>query len=156
MTPVCLAFTLFAATAGASTVNETQLASSTAFELAKSAVAACAKDHYAVTATVVDRSGRVLAQLRQNQAGTHTLDSSRKKAFTAASMNQPTANLMKLVNEKPLLAPLKDMDDNLLFLAGGLPVQVNETTVGAIGVGGAPGGHLDVICAETAIKAVIK
>ncbi|KDM93327.1 GlcG/HbpS family heme-binding protein [Photobacterium galatheae] len=157
LTPVCLALSVFAASASAATtVTETQLSSNTAFELAQSAVAQCAKDNYAVTATVVDRSGRVLAQLRQNQAGPHTLESSRKKAFTAVSMKQPTANLMKLVNDKPLLAPLKDMDDNLLLLAGGLPVSVNNQVVGAIGVGGAPGGHLDAACAEAAIKAVIK
>ncbi|MGR5457320.1 heme-binding protein, partial [Vibrio alfacsensis] len=40
----------------------------------------------------------------------------------------------------------------LLFLAGGVPVQVNSAMIGAIGVGGAPGGHLDVACAEKAIK----
>ncbi|MEL6115725.1 heme-binding protein [Photobacterium sp. SP02] len=154
---LCLAFSVFVASASAATtVAETQLASGTAFDLAQAAVAQCAKDNYAVTATVVDRSGRVLAQLRQNNAGPHTLDSSRKKAFTAVSMKQPTANLMTLVNDKPLMAPLKDMDDNLLFLAGGLPVSVDNQVVAAIGVGGAPGGHLDVAYAEAAIKAVIK
>ena len=133
-----------------------QLSSSTAFALANSAVSQCAKANYSVTATVVDLSGRVKAQLRNDNAGPHTLDSSRKKAFTAVSMKQPTANVMKTVAEKPILEPLKDMDDNLLFLAGGIPIKVNNQLVGAIGVGGAPGGHLDVACAEEAIKTVLK
>ncbi|MDX1302987.1 heme-binding protein [Photobacterium sp.] len=137
------------------TVNLTQLSSASAFELAQNAVSQCAKDGYNVTATVVDLSGRVQAQLRHNNAGPHTLDSSRKKAFTAVSMKQPTANLMKTIADKPILVPLKDMDDNLLFLAGGIPLKSKDQVVGAIGVGGAPGGHLDVACAEAAIKAVM-
>ena len=157
---IVLAATLLAASSSV-LANEkvstvTQLSSATAFELANAAVGQCAKDGYNVSATVVDISGRVQAQLRYDNASPHTLDSSRQKAFTAVSMKQPTANLMKLVAEKPLMDPLRDMDDNLLFLAGGLPVEYKGQIVGAIGVGGAPGGHLDVICAEAAIKAVMK
>ena len=157
---IVLAATLLAASSSV-LANEkvsmvTQLSSATAFELANAAVGQCAKDGYNVSATVVDISGRVQAQLRYDNASPHTLDSSRQKAFTAVSMKQPTANLMKLVAEKPLMDPLRDMDDNLLFLAGGLPVEYKGQIVGAIGVGGAPGGHLDVICAEAAIKTVMK
>lgn len=134
----------------------TQLSSSIAMSLAVAGVRECAKDNYNVTTTVVDVAGRVLVQLRNDKATTHTLESSRQKAFTAVSMKQPTANLMKLIQDKPILAPLQNMDDNLLFLAGGLPIKVNDQIVGGIGIGGAPGGHLDVACAEAAIKSVMK
>lgn len=136
------------------TVSVTQISSKSAFLLAQDAVNQCEAKGYKVSATVVDVSGQVLAQLRSDGAGIHTLDSSRKKAFTVASMKQPSGNLMKLVAEKPIMQPLQNMDDNLLFLAGGVPLQLNETFIGAIGVGGAPGGHLDVECAEAAIKKV--
>ena len=59
---------------------------------------------------------------------------------------------MKLIADKPIMQPLQNMDENLLFLAGGVPVQANNAMIGAIGVDGAPGGHLDVACAEKAIK----
>ncbi|PSW16340.1 heme-binding protein [Photobacterium rosenbergii] len=157
---IVLAATLLAASssvlADEKVTTITQLSSAAAFELANAAVGQCAKDGYNVSATVVDISGRVQAQLRYDNASPHTLESSRQKAFTAVSMKQPTANLMKLVAEKPLMDPLRDMDDNLLFLAGGLPVEYKGQVVAAIGVGGAPGGHLDVICAEAAIKSVMK
>lgn len=139
----------------ATTISVTQLSSKTAFKLAKTSVEQCENQGYRVTTTVVDIAGNVLAQLRADGAGTHTLESSRKKAFTAASMKQPTEKLMKLIAEKTVLQPLKDMDDNLLLLAGGLPIIVNQQVVGAIGVGGAPGGHLDVQCAKAAIKEVL-
>ncbi|MEJ2764822.1 heme-binding protein [Photobacterium sp. MCCC 1A19761] len=152
-----LAATSFQASAEnqAATISIAQISSATAFALSQEAVAQCAAKGYTVTATVVDVTGNVIAQLRADNAGKHTLDSSRKKAFTAASMKQPTANLMKTIADKPMLQPLKDMDDNLLLLAGGLPLTVNNTVIGAIGVGGAPGGHLDVQCAEAAINKVL-
>ncbi|WP_067522287.1 GlcG/HbpS family heme-binding protein [Endozoicomonas ascidiicola] len=136
------------------TVSVTEISSATAFQLAQGAVNQCKAQGYKVSATVVDMSGNVLAQLRENGAGIHTLDSSRKKAFTVVSMKRPSGDLMKLVADKPILQPLQNMDENLLFLAGGIPVTLNDVQIGAIGVGGAPGGHLDVACAEEAIKAV--
>ncbi|MCG7491372.1 heme-binding protein [Vibrio sp. Of14-4] len=137
------------------TVSVNQISSTAALSLVKEAVHKCELDGYKVTATVVDLSGNVLAQLRSDGAGVHTLESSRKKAFTVASMKQPSGNLMNLIVDKPILQPLQNMDDNLLFLAGGVPIQVNNAIVGAIGVGGAPGGHLDTACAESAIKTVL-
>ncbi|MGF1803274.1 heme-binding protein [Vibrio gigantis] len=134
------------------TVSFTQISSEAAFKLAHEAVSQCEADGYKVSATVVGLSGNVIAQLRSDGAGIHTLDSSGKKAFTVASMKQPSGNLMKLIADKPIMQPLQNMDDNLLFLAGGVPVQLNNAMIGAIGVGGAPGGHLDVACAEKAIK----
>ena len=147
-----LAFNTFA-NQKTQTISINQISSKTSYTLATAALKKCSNDGYRVSATVVDLSGNVLAQLRADQAGVHTLESSRKKAFTAMSMKRPSGELMTLIAEKPLLKPLQNMDDNLLFLAGGLPIQVNGNVIGAIGVGGAPGGHLDVACAESAIKA---
>jgi len=137
------------------TISIAQVSSFTAFELAKEAVQQCQVKGYKVSATVVDISGNVIAQLRFDNAGKHTLDSSRKKAFTAASMKQDTAKLMKLIADKPILQPLQNMDNNLLLLAGGIPLKNKDVTIGAIGVGGAPGGHLDVQCAQAAIDKVM-
>lgn len=136
-------------------VSVTQISSQFAFELAQEAVNQCSAEGYKVSATVVDLPGNVMAQLRADGAGIHTLDSSRKKAFTVISMKQPSGNLMKTIAEKPILQPLQYMDENLLFLAGGVPVELNKAMIGAVGVGGAPGGHLDVACAEAALKKLL-
>nr|WP_257292439.1 heme-binding protein [Endozoicomonas sp. ONNA1] len=71
-------------------------------------------------------------------------------------MGQPTANLAKLVTDKPFLQGLKDMDARMLLLGGGMPIKVDGQIVGGIGIGGAPGGHLDQACAEQAIKITLK
>jgi uncharacterized protein GlcG (DUF336 family) len=103
---------------------------------------------------VVDRGGNLLAFVRHPLAGPHTVNSSRGKAFTAASMGSSTAGLSKMIAEKPFLAGLRDMDDRLVILGGGLPVSIGETHVGGIGVGGAPGGHLDEACAQAGLDAI--
>ncbi len=60
-------------------VSFTQIPSEAAFKLAHEAVNQCEADGYKVSATVVDLSGNVIAQLLPHGAGIHTLDSSRKK-----------------------------------------------------------------------------
>ena len=41
-----------------------------------------------------------------------------------------------------------------LLLRGGVPIKVGNETIGAIGVGGAPGSNLDEQCAMSAIEKV--
>ncbi len=127
----------------------------TAQQLASAAMAKCSADGYSVSVSVVDASGLVRVQLRADSAGPHTLESSRKKAFTSASMGRPTADFANMIAEKPFLAGLRDMDPNLLMLGGGLPLNSDGNKLGGIGVGGAPGGHLDSACAQAAIDKVL-
>lgn len=121
---------------------------------ASAAVEKCAKDGYKVTAAVVDKAGVLRAQLRGDGAGPHTVDSSRKKAYTAASLGRTTSELGELVVKAPHLHSLGKMNDNILLLGGGLPIQFGNEIVGGIGVGGAPGTHLDDACAQAGLDAI--
>ena len=118
------------------------------------ALEACKKDGYRVSVSVVDRSGILRAMGRADGAGPHTVDSSRKKAYTAASVRRPTTELADLITKVPTLQPLRDMNDNILILGGGLPIEIGGDVVGGIGVGGAPGAHLDDACAQEGLDAV--
>lgn len=42
--------------------------------------------------------------------------------------------------------------DGLIMMEGGLLVKSGDTTLGAVGVSGAPGGKLDAGCAAKALK----
>ncbi|MFC6673219.1 GlcG/HbpS family heme-binding protein [Marinobacterium aestuariivivens] len=124
-------------------------------ELAAAAVAECQAQGYAVSAAVVDRSGVLAGFSRHEQAGPHTVTSAQGKAFTAASMGRPTGDIAKAVAGNAELEGLRDMHPNLLILNGGLPLKVGDAKIGGIGVGGAPGGHLDAACAQAAIDKVL-
>jgi uncharacterized protein GlcG (DUF336 family) len=121
---------------------------------ANAAMAQCIADGYKVSVAVVARSGSTKVLIKGDGSGPHTVGSSTGKAFTSASMGQPTAKMANLIAEKPELAGLRDMDSRLVILGGGLPIKINGELVGGIGVGGAPGGHLDEACAKVGIAAI--
>lgn len=118
------------------------------------ALEACKKDGYRVSVSVVDRAGVLRAMMRADGAGPHTIDSSRKKAYTAASLRRPTTELAELINKVPTLQALREMNDQVLILGGGLPIEIGGEVVGGIGVGGAPGAHLDDACAQAGLDAI--
>lgn len=126
-----------------------------AMQAAGAAVAQCEADGYRVSVAVVDRSGVVKVLLRADGTGPHTVSSSTRKAYTAASLGRSTAELAKTVAGNPEVEGLRNMDPQILILAGGLPIQVNDVVVGGIGVGGAPGGNLDEACAQAGIDALL-
>jgi uncharacterized protein GlcG (DUF336 family) len=121
---------------------------------AAAAVEKCKQDGYRVTVAVVDRAGLLRTLMRGDGAGPHTTDSSMKKAYTAASLRRPTSELAEMIAKIPALQALRDMNDKILMLGGGLPIEIGGETVGAIGVGGAPGAQLDDACAQAGLEAL--
>lgn len=124
-----------------------------ATKIAAATVAACSADKYNVTATVVDRAGTVRAVMRADNAGPHTVAASQAKAFTSASAKNTTAAMWEGVQKNPASTNVA-MIPGFLLLGGGVPVKVGEEVIGAVGVGGAPGGHLDEKCALAGIASV--
>lgn len=122
-------------------------------EAALAAMQACTEKGYKISAAVVDRAGQLRAFVRADGAGPHTIDSSRRKAYTAASLREGTSKMLELVQKNPAAATLP-MIDGFLLLGGGLPIRAGDEVIGGIGIGGAPGGHLDDQCAEAGIEKI--
>lgn len=104
---------------------------------------------------VTDRAGHLLVLLRSDDGGAHLVDSARRKAYTAASMNARTSKASKAIDERsgepdPHLVYLND----ILIIGGGVPIQANGELIGAIGVAGSPGSLHDEECAEAGIAAI--
>lgn len=121
---------------------------------ASAAVEKCKQDGYKVSASVVDKAGILRAFQRADGAGPHTVDSSRKKAYTAASLGRTTSELGELVVKMPHLQAIGKMNENIIILGGGLPIQFGNEVVGGIGVGGAPGTQFDDACAQAGLDAI--
>jgi uncharacterized protein GlcG (DUF336 family) len=120
----------------------------------QAALDACKKDGYRVSVSVVDRAGVLRAMGRADGAGSHTVDSSRKKAYTAASVRRPTSELADLIMKVPTLQALREINGEMLILGGGLPIEISGEVIGGIGVGGAPGAHLDDACAQEGLDSI--
>ena len=88
---------------------------------------------------------------RAEHAGPHTVDASLRKAYTSARARNATSALAQNLPNNPTLADIP----RFLILAGGVPVRLNNAVVGAVGVGGAPGGLIDEACATDDIKTVL-
>lgn len=131
--------------------NERQLGSELALQLASATVATCQANGHAVTTAVVDRAGQLRALLRADGAGPHTLDAARAKAFTSASARNNTLAMMEATQRNPAAANLVHVP-GFLLLGGGVPIRAGNEVLGAVGVGGAPGGHLDEQCAVAALE----
>ncbi|MCC7091303.1 MAG: heme-binding protein [Nitrosomonas sp.] len=121
-------------------------------QAAMAAIKKCHDDGFKVSVAIVDQSGLVKVQLKADGAGPHTLDSSRRKAYTANSLRDSTHKYAVLVAQKPELQSLSRLNDNILLLGGGFPIKIGGEVVGGIGVGGAPGIEFDEVCASAALK----
>ena len=133
--------------------SEKNMSLELANQIAAASVAACQANGYAVTATVVDRAGTVRAVQRADNAGPHTLGASLQKAYTSASAKNTTLAIMETAQKNPGAANLVHIP-GFLLLGGGVPVKVGNEVIGAVGIGGAPGGHLDEQCAMSALDKV--
>lgn len=141
------------ALAAQSVLNERQISLALAEEAAEAAIMQCRMDGFRVTVTVVDRGGRIKTVMRDDGTGPHTLDSSRRKAYTSVSFRISTTDFTRLVETNPAAANLKDIE-GVIAVAGGLPIKVGDEVIGAIGVGGAPGGDRDEACAQAGINRI--
>ncbi|PXX16700.1 uncharacterized protein GlcG (DUF336 family) [Nitrosomonas ureae] len=121
-------------------------------QAAMAAIKKCHDDGFKVSVAIVDQSGLLKVQLKADGAGPHTLDSSRRKAYTANSLRDSTHKFAMLVTQKPELQSLTRLNESILLLGGGFPIKIGGEVVGGIGVGGAPGIEYDEVCASAALK----
>ncbi len=142
----------FAGAANAAVLKESNISTADAQKLAAETVAACQAKGYNVSAAVVDRAGLLKAFARADNAGPHTIEASRAKAFTAASAKAPSLAIMENAQKNPGAANLTDIP-GFVLLGGGVPVKAGDAVIGAVGVAGAPGGHLDAQCADEVLAA---
>jgi uncharacterized protein GlcG (DUF336 family) len=101
----------------------------------------------------VDRAGQVRAVQRADNAGPHTVAVSQQKAYTSASARNRTLAMMEASQKNPGAANLVHIP-GFILLGGGVPVKAGDEVIGAVGIGGAPGGHLDEQCALAALEQV--
>ena len=141
----------FAGAANAAVLNESNISLADAQKLATATVAACLAKGYNVSASVVDRAGVLKAFARADNAGPHTVEASRAKAYTSVSAKAPTLAMMENSQKNAGAANLTDIP-GFLLLGGGVPVKAGANVIGAIGVAGAPGGNLDAQCADAVLE----
>ncbi len=125
----------------------------TALTAARAALADCRAKGALVAVAVTDRSGVVLALLRDPLAGMHTPDAATRKAWTAVSFRSATSVLEKATAAATDSNGIRQLP-GVAMVGGGLPIAAAGQQIGAIGVSGAPSGKLDEACGEAGLAAV--
>ena len=121
-------------------------------ELANKAVLAsvneCSKLGYKVSAALIGRQGNLIAFVRHPLSGPHTIDVSKKKAFTASSLQAITGG--QLQKQRPDL----NFAPGILLIQGALPINVAGYFYGGIAVAGAD-TQTDEDCAKKGLEVIV-
>jgi uncharacterized protein GlcG (DUF336 family) len=144
---------LMGSTAVADTLTTHRIPAALAVEAASETVAACVRQGYHETAQVVDADGVIIATIRGDGVGAHSLDSAFDKAYTAASFKNDTLALSERAKGEDSIAPLAKLP-HVMFFGGGVPIKLGDETIGAIGAAGAPGAKLDDACARAGLDKI--
>jgi len=132
-------------------ITEKNISLALAQAIANAALAKCDAIGYKISVTVVDRDGLPIIMMHEDGAGLSTNEGSDRKAYTAASFKQPSADFVKRLADRPDSVGSRHYT-RILALAGGLPIKVGTEVIGAIGVSGTPGK--DDVCAQAGIDKV--
>lgn len=130
-----------------------QMTAEYAEQLAKKASDNCTKQNIYASISVVNQQGSLMYFLRAKNSGPHTVKTSFRKAYTAASLQAPTSALTGFV-DMPNSSQLGKMTDDILLLPGGAPVRYEGNLIGAIGLSGGPDPFTEEKCATDAITAM--
>jgi uncharacterized protein GlcG (DUF336 family) len=132
-------------------VTQKNISLAMAQTIAQAALAQCESMGFKVSGAVVDRSGLTIVMLRGDGAGLHTPEGAERKAYTARTFSQPSADFVKRLSERPDTVGSRQYT-RVLALGGGLPVKAGNEVVGAVGISGSPGK--DDVCSQAGIDKV--
>ena len=138
--------------AQAQLVNHKDLSYAMIKAIAEGALEACQAKGYHVSVTVVGRDGTTLAQIRGDGAAPHTMENSRRKAYTALTFGSPSAQFAQQVAKDPG-AQQRATLPGVIGIAGGLPIKIGDDVLGGVGIPGSPGGN-DEPCSQAGINRV--
>jgi uncharacterized protein GlcG (DUF336 family) len=143
---------IFAAPAGAALIAHKDLTMDVAKTIAETAIAACAAKTYPVSAVVVNRNGDTIVAMRGDEASPHTVENARRKAYTAMTFKQPTAEYAKKLQDPTSVAHQQVTLPNVIAIPGGQSIKAGTQVIGGVGVSGSPG--VDDDCVNAGIEKV--
>jgi uncharacterized protein GlcG (DUF336 family) len=128
------------------------LSLATALAIATTAAQTCKAEGSRVSVTILGRDGQVIVLLRGDDASPHTVENSRRKAYTARTFRIPSGEFAARVKNDPTIGLVHL--SGVIAARGALPIKVGDDVIGAVGVSGSPGGDKDEACAKAGLEKV--
>ncbi len=129
-----------------------------AMDAANEAIHVCADMGWSVSVSIVDAAGNVKLQAKGDYSAIHTKDASFRKAYTTVAY-APLFHFNKLsewveaLKSNPSASAYATLP-NIFLLPGAVAIKDGDEVIAAIGVGGAPGGDKDEMCAEAGLAKI--
>jgi uncharacterized protein GlcG (DUF336 family) len=124
--------------ADAQLIQRRDLSYAMAKTIAENALQDCKARGYAVSVVVVDRGGDTMVALRADDAGPHTMENARRKAYTARTFRMTTEDFVKEMATRPVRREQTSLP-NVIAIGGGVPIKVGNDVIGGVGLSGSPG-----------------
>jgi glc operon protein GlcG len=122
-----------------------------AMQLIKAAHAEAESIDLAITAVVVDESGRLVALGRMDGARPISVEIATNKAYTAASFQQSTADLKDSAGQAWFQSLIVSSNGRVMAGGGAIPIVDGGAVVGAMAVAGGT-DEQDHRCCEVALR----
>ena len=137
--------------ASAQLIARRDLSYSMALTIATTALEACKARGYPVAVVVVDRGGDTMVSLRGDEAGPHTVENARRKAYTARTFKMTTQQFIEEMKTRPVRREQTTLP-GVIAINGGVPLKVGNDVIGGVGLSGSPG--VDEECVNAGIEKV--
>jgi uncharacterized protein GlcG (DUF336 family) len=137
--------------ASAQLLDRKDLSFATALTVATGALEACKARGYATSVVVVDRGGNTVVALRGDNAGHHTMENARRKAYTAMTFKMTTEAFLQEMKTRPVRREQTTLP-NVIAINGGVPIKVGNGVIGGVGFSGSPG--VDEECVNAGMEKV--
>jgi uncharacterized protein GlcG (DUF336 family) len=122
-----------------------------ALTIATGALEACRARGYATGVVVVDRGGNTIVSLKDDNAGLHTVENARRKAYTALTFRMTTETFIQEMKTLPVRREQTTLP-GVIAIDGGVPIKAGNDVIGGVGVSGSPG--VDEECVNTGLDKV--
>lgn len=122
-----------------------------AMQMVQAAHAEAVNVDVAVTAVIVDESGRLVALGRMDSARPITVDMAMNKAYTAASFQQSTDELKSVAGQAWFQSLIVSSNGRVTAGGGAIPIVDAGRVVGAVAVAGGT-DEQDQRCCEVALS----
>ena len=134
-------------------IDAHRIPASLASEAVTTAVETCAKDGFPVTSALLDYDGVLVAELRGDGAGIHTIQMAHDKAYTAISFRSDTSAIVERAKNGPPPSAITKLP-NLILANGGVVILHDKELLGAIAVSGVPNATGDEACAKAGLAKI--
>ena len=139
-------------------IKTLDISTETALKASNVAMQTCKEEQLSCIITVVDSKGLLKSQIVMDGAFPHAIETSLRKARTAASRKQETHLLEEVTSTEPDIAMTFNAI-GLTTLSGGVPIRIGDQVIGGMGISGAPGedengDDHDAVIVNQALRAI--